>query len=94
MYAEVMLPDPSSHASVLPTVPKDAIVWRGSLPAVMVMKDGKPTLRVVRVGATLPNGRVSILSGLTGGEQVVLQAQGPAYGSPTKQAGTEGVKAQ
>ncbi|MGD9667592.1 MAG: efflux RND transporter periplasmic adaptor subunit [Hyphomicrobiaceae bacterium] len=94
MYAEVMLPDPSSLASVLPTVPREALVWRGSLPAVMVMKDGKPTLRVVRVGATLPNGRVTILSGLAGGEEVVLNAQGSEASSPTQQAGSEAVKAQ
>ena len=94
MYAEVMLPDPSSHASALPTVPKEALLWRGSLPAVMVMKDGRPTLRVVRVGASLPNGRVTILSGLSGGEDVVLQNRGSQVEGSTRQAGTEGVKAQ
>lgn len=94
MYAEVMLPDPSSHASVLPTVPREAIVWRGSLPAVMVMKDGKPTLRVIRVGATLPNGRVTILSGLSGGEDVVISAQSAEADQTTRQAGHGGVQAQ
>ncbi len=94
MYAEVMLPDPSSHANALPTVPKEALLWRGSLPAVMVMKDGRPTLRVVRVGASLPNGRVTILSGLSGGEDVVLQNRGSQVEGSTRQAGTEGVKAQ
>lgn len=89
MYAEIMLPDPGSHASVLPTVPREALVWRGSLPAVMILKNNQPTLRVVRVGATLPDGRVTILSGLEGGEQVVLQAQGPESSAPgsTMQAG-------
>lgn len=94
MYAEIMLPDPSSHANMLPSVPREALVWRGSLPAVMVMKDGKPTLRVVRVGATLPNGRVTILSGLSGGEEVVLNTQGSEGPAPTRQAGSDGHKAQ
>jgi multidrug efflux pump subunit AcrA (membrane-fusion protein) len=78
MYAEIMLPDPDQRASALPTVPTNAIVWRGSLPAVMVLKDGKPSLRVVRLGATLPSGRVSVMSGLDGGEQVILQDEGTA----------------
>lgn len=94
MYAEIMLPDPSSLVNALPSVPREAIVWRGSLPAVMVLKDGKPALRVVRVGATLPDGRVSILSGLEGGEQVVLNADGSEGPSPSRQAGNGDVKAQ
>ncbi len=94
MYAEVMLPDPSSLASALPTVPREALLWRGSLPAVMIMKDGKPTLRVVRIGASLPDGRVTILSGLSGGEEVILNAQGSEGPAPTQQAGNGGVKAQ
>ena len=94
MYAEIMLPDPSSLVNALPSVPREAIVWRGSLPAVMVLKDGKPALRVVRVGATLPDGRVSILSGLEGGEQVVLNADGSEGPYPSRQAGNGDVKAQ
>ncbi|MGD9785159.1 MAG: efflux RND transporter periplasmic adaptor subunit [Hyphomicrobiaceae bacterium] len=78
MYAEVMIPDASSHGSVQPAVPREAIVWRGSLPAVMILKDGKPTLRVVRIGSALPDGRISVLSGLDGGEQVILQNEAPA----------------
>lgn len=94
MYAEIMLPDPASLASALPAVPRDALTWRGSLPAVMVMKDGKPTLRVVRVGSTLPDGRVTILSGLAGGEEVIINSQGLEGASSAHQAGNDGVKAQ
>lgn len=85
-YAEVMIPDQSAQQSSIPAVPREAIMWRGSLPAVMVVKDGKPTLRVVRIGAQLPDGRISIISGLNGGEQVVLQGAGP-----TTQTGSTGV---
>ncbi len=95
MYAEIMLPDPASHATALPVVPREAIVWRGSLPAVMVLKDGVPTLRVVRVGSTLPDGRVTILSGLEGGEQVILQTAAEGTGPPQRsmQAGGKGATA-
>ena len=94
MYAEIMLPDPESHATALPSVPREAVVWRGSLPAVMILKDGKPTLRVVRVGANLPDGRVTILSGLDGGEEVVLNAPGSQASAPSPQTGNGGAKAQ
>lgn len=96
MYAEIMIADPGSHASVLPAIPREALVWRGSLPAVMVLKNGAPTLRVVRVGTNLPDGRVTILSGLEGGEQVILQSPGTASAGPPQsmQAGGHGVSAQ
>lgn len=75
MYAEVMIPDQVAHGSAMPAIPREALIWRGSLPAVMILKDGKPTLRVVRVGTPLPDGRLTVLSGLDGGEQVILQDQ-------------------
>ena len=72
MYAEVQLPDPAAQAQRLPSVPAAAIVQRGSLPSVVIMDNGRPSLRLVRVGGPLPNGRVSIISGLLGGEEVVI----------------------
>ena len=96
MYAEVMIPDHSTLAAAMPSVPREAIVWRGSLPAVMILKDGKPTLRVVRIGTPMPDGRLTILSGLEGGEQVILQNSGPATAGPsqTMQAVSPGIAAR
>lgn len=72
MYAELQLPDPQAQAVKLASVPAGAVFQRGSLPAVIAMKDGRTSLRLVRVGSPLPGGRVSILSGLDGSEQVVV----------------------
>ncbi|MCB1338057.1 MAG: efflux RND transporter periplasmic adaptor subunit [Maritimibacter sp.] len=72
MYAEVTVPDASVPAHAQTSVPAEALVWRGSLPAVFVMEDGAPSLRIVRVGYPLADGTVSVISGLAGGEAVIL----------------------
>ncbi len=72
MYAEIRVPDAASQAKQVPTVPRRALVQRGSLLGVYVMRDGEPTLRLVRVGSATEGDRVTIISGLKGGEQVVV----------------------
>ncbi len=72
MYVEVTVPDGSVPVRAQPALPPEALVWRGSLPSVFVLEDGKPSLRLVRVGYPLPDGRLSVISGLSGGEQVIL----------------------
>lgn len=72
MYAEVMIPDFSVPVISLPVVPQDAIIPRGSLPAVIVLSPlGKRELRVVRLGQPMGDGRIAVLAGLSGGERVV-----------------------
>lgn len=71
-YAEVRLIDPTADAKSLPTVPKSALVQRGSLFGVFVNSNGETSLKMVRVGGDAGRGRVTILSGLQGGEQVVV----------------------
>ncbi len=71
MYAEVRLPDPQASQGEIVSVPKDAIVQRGSLPGVYVQRpDGSWGFRLVRIGTELSGGRVQILSGLNGDEKV------------------------
>jgi len=72
MYVEVTVPDASIPTRSGQAIPNEALVWRGSLPSVFVLEDGKPSLRLVRVGYPLPDGKISVVSGLTGGEQVIL----------------------
>lgn len=72
MYVEVTVPDSSVPARSQPAVPAEALVWRGSLPSVFVIEDGRPSLRLVRVGYPLADGRLSVVSGLSGGEEVIL----------------------
>lgn len=72
MYAEVRVPDESEIYRSAPVVPIQALVWRGSFPSVFVLEDGKPSLRLVRLGVELDDGRMTVLAGLRGGEQVIL----------------------
>jgi RND family efflux transporter MFP subunit len=51
-------------------VPQSAVMKRGQMELVFVVRDGKAALRLVKTGKTL-NGQVEILSGLEEGEQVV-----------------------
>jgi len=76
MYAEIKIPSKSGPTKQLPSVPSGAVFYRGSLPAVLVLQNGKPSMRLVRVGGSVGSGRVSILSGLHGGEQVIINPQG------------------
>lgn len=72
MYVEVTVPDTSIPVQSQAAVPKSALVWRGSLPSVFVLENGEPSLRLVRVGYPVDQDRVSVISGLTGGETVIL----------------------
>ncbi len=72
MYVEVTVPDGSVPVRTQPAVPAESLIWRGSLPSVFIIVDGKPSLRLVRVGYPLPDGRISVVSGLNGGEMVIV----------------------
>jgi multidrug efflux pump subunit AcrA (membrane-fusion protein) len=72
MYAEVMIPDIDSPVQTLPLVPTSALLRRGSLPAVFLINEqGRTELRLVRVGAEMGGGMVSVLSGLKQGDQIL-----------------------
>ena len=63
---------PVAESSIL-SVPQAALIRRGQLEFVVVGVDGQAQLRLVRTGRALGD-RVEILSGLEGGEKVVLEA--------------------
>ncbi len=72
MYAEVLLPNAMDMRESMPSIPKNALVQRGSLPSVYVVNDQDAlALRVVRLGRSLPNDRVVVLSGVKAGERIV-----------------------
>jgi RND family efflux transporter MFP subunit len=54
------------------TVPPQAVLRRGEISAVYVLKDGKPTLRQVRLGEPVADGELEVLSGIAAGETVSL----------------------
>lgn len=83
MYAEVMVPDTTTPVKNLPTIPKASVIWRGSLPAVLVMANGseKPELRMIRLGSFVDDSTVSVLSGLRVGERLLVDpSKGMASG--------------
>lgn len=71
-YAEVMLPDIGSSTETLIEIPKSAVVQRGSLPIVYVIKGDRRELRLVRLGASYAEGRVTVLAGLKPGDQILI----------------------
>lgn len=72
MYAKVLVPDFNAPARVNPVIPRSAIRYNGSLPGVYVLdNDGKPQLRLIRVGEATPDGGVTVLSGLRAGERIL-----------------------
>ena len=72
MYVEVTVPDTSIPVQGQAAVPTAALVWRGSLPSVFVLENGRPSLRLVRVGYPVGEDRITVVSGLNGGETVIL----------------------
>jgi RND family efflux transporter MFP subunit len=82
-YAQVDIPDTKVGQQKLLLIPREAVNWRGSLPGVCVLIEGKPELRLVRLGtavsSTLLNAGdsttselVTVLSGLNEGDQVLI----------------------
>ncbi|MBF0370355.1 MAG: efflux RND transporter periplasmic adaptor subunit [Magnetococcales bacterium] len=73
MYAEVMVPDITTPVKNLATIPRSAVVWRGSLPAVFAISDSnsEPELRMIRLGGFVDDTTVSVLSGLQSGERIL-----------------------
>jgi hypothetical protein len=76
MYAEVMITDVNAKVRDLPVVPREALVWRGSLPGVYVMNENNERqLRLVRIGDDVGVDGVAVLSGLRAGERVVVKGK-------------------
>ena len=72
MYSKVLVPDFTAPARNYPVIPVSALRYNGSLPGVYVLgPEGRPQLRLIRVGESLEGGYVSVLSGLSAGERVL-----------------------
>jgi multidrug efflux pump subunit AcrA (membrane-fusion protein) len=77
MYADVIINDINAQVHNLPVVPKNALVWRGSLPGVYVLnQDNQRELRLVRTGDEVGVDGIAILSGIKPGERVIVGAPG------------------
>jgi multidrug efflux pump subunit AcrA (membrane-fusion protein) len=74
MYADVIITDINAEVRELPVVPKDALVWRGSLPGIYVLNpSNKRELRLVRTGDDVGTDGVAILSGIKAGEKIFIK---------------------
>lgn len=74
MYAEIVWPNLVESQQGSPVVPKNAIVKRGSLPNIYVANDDDVIeMRFVRLGRSVDEHHVSVLSGVKEGERVVTQ---------------------
>ncbi|HEB97480.1 MAG TPA: efflux RND transporter periplasmic adaptor subunit [Sedimenticola thiotaurini] len=91
MYAKVLVPDFTAPARNYPVIPTSAIRYNGSLPGVYVVgPDGRPELRLIRVGENLDGGFTSVLSGLSEGERIL---RNPSAGIASGWASSSGTTA-
>ncbi len=77
---------PSGERAVV-SVPQDAVLAVGGMNVVVVRDaEGKARTRAVSLGAPLPGGRVEVLAGLAGGEDVLLGlSTAPSDGAPVEE---------
>lgn len=68
-YAEVNLPEGKGGSSIF--IPKTALLKGGSLPGVLVVKDGKSELRMVRLGSDQGGEKLEVVSGLDANEKII-----------------------
>lgn len=72
MYAEIAIPDPASRFAALPTIPRSAITWLGSLPGVYkVEQDGRSRLRLIRIAEGVKSDKVTVISGIAAGDRIL-----------------------
>ncbi len=72
LYAEVTINDTTSANKPVPVIPKDAVLYRGSLPSVYILDDeNKARMRLVRLGADYDATRVTVLSGISEGDRII-----------------------
>ena len=80
LYGQALLPGPEREAL---TVPATAVVERGGLRSVFVVKDGRVRRSLVTLGEAR-DGRVEVLSGLSSGDAVVLNPAAAVDGAPVE----------
>jgi len=87
MYAKVLVPDFQAPARANPVIPESAIRYNGSLPGVYVLDEqDNAELRLIRVGEPLPDGLITVLSGLRPDERILADPPpGIAAGWSTRQ---------
>lgn len=72
LYAEVTIEDTTAAKKAVPVIPKDAVLYRGSLPSVFVLnEENKAKMKLVRLGADFDSSRITVLSGIKPGVKII-----------------------
>lgn len=72
LYAEVSINDTTAERRLVPVIPKDAVIYRGSLPSVYILdEENKAKMRVVRLGSDYDATRITVLSGIKSGDRII-----------------------
>jgi len=72
LYAEVIIDDISAEKRSIPVIPKDAVLYRGSLPSVYILNEQNVAkMKMIRLGADYDATRVTVLSGLKEGDKII-----------------------
>jgi len=72
LYAEVTIDDNTVKKSAVPVIPKDAVLYRGSLPSVFILnKDDVAKMKLIRLGTEFDETHITVLSGLKPGERII-----------------------
>ncbi len=75
MYASVKIPLPNTSQTVQLVIPKSSIVWRGSLPAVFLVKaDNHLKMQLIRMGVPIGTDKYAVISGLKTGDRILRSA--------------------
>jgi len=72
IYATVSIPDTRGGGKKLIAIPQSAIKYRGSIAMVSIVDGDQLSTKLIRIGETLSNDRVEIISGLKSGDIVLL----------------------
>lgn len=72
LYAEIMINDTTAERRLVPVIPKDAVIYRGSLPSVYILdEENKAKMRIVRLGTDYDASRITVLSGIKTGDRII-----------------------
>lgn len=84
MYAEILIPSRREASNPLAVIPKSAISWRGSLPAVFVISEDKTRLkmRTLRLGSANGAENVAVLSGVAIGDNILKEPKASTRSGP------------
>ena len=82
LFARLLVPSVTAETRI--TVPAAAILERGGLTGLFVIRDGRAYLRWVAAGAR-DGDTVEIRAGVEPGERVVLEPAGLVDGAPVKE---------